>query len=301
MKKNYLLMIALSLGFAINLNAQMQQSHSDFGVDTLWFEDFEGGELPNDWEIIQTNTNDDISLQGYQIDVAAYFSINQAQLGGTPPDGLAPLDAWHAGLWFDNSHQDEWLITSAFDCPEDAWFNFMAVARERDDNGDHYYVKASVDGGETWTVLWDAATLGGGDAMGMNNYQYPYHVDLSAYAGQNIKLAFHAIDSGNGLESVFFVDNISVTFTNANGLSGCMIFENTIYPNPAQDVVCVSSDKVIEQITVFNVNGQVVKTVNVVNKDFIIFSTETFSEGVYFVEIKNIDGDIEQIKLMLVR
>ncbi|MDZ4122407.1 MAG: carboxypeptidase regulatory-like domain-containing protein, partial [Candidatus Cloacimonadaceae bacterium] len=75
-------------------------------------------------------------------------------------------------------------------------------------NGDHYYVKISTDGGTDWTVLWDASAQTGG----WNNYATPITIDLSTYEGQQIKLAWHAVDppSNDGLWYVWFIDNVYI-------------------------------------------------------------------------------------------
>ncbi len=75
-------------------------------------------------------------------------------------------------------------------------------------NADHYYVKASIDGGATWTELWDASAQTGG----WNYYASPITVDLTPYGGQQLKLAFNASDgpSDDGLWYVWLIDNIYI-------------------------------------------------------------------------------------------
>ncbi|HRR01256.1 MAG TPA: choice-of-anchor J domain-containing protein, partial [Candidatus Cloacimonas sp.] len=70
------------------------------------------------------------------------------------------------------------------------------------------YIKISTDNGNTWTVLWDATAQTGG----WNYYTTPISVDLNAYAGQQIKLAWHADDppSADGMWYVWFVDDVVI-------------------------------------------------------------------------------------------
>jgi hypothetical protein len=159
-------------------------------------EDFEGGSLPADWMVEQTNTATGGATPSYWT-INDYISAD-----------FTPFGTYHAGVWWDYGHQDEWLITPEFNVPADAELSFWSVVYQGSTYLDHYYVKISTDGGSTWTVLWDASTLSGG----WNYYDFPYDVDLSSYAGQDVHLAFQAVDGDNaGLWYIFFVDNIVVS------------------------------------------------------------------------------------------
>ena len=122
---------------------------------------------------------------------------------------VAPTQGeWQAGLWWSYEHQDEWLITPTFFCPPQASLSFDSYVFLGSTSGDHYYIKASVDNGTNWTVLWDASAQTGG----WNYYATPILVDLSAYAGQEVKLAWHAVDppSNDGLWYTWFIDNVYI-------------------------------------------------------------------------------------------
>jgi hypothetical protein len=121
----------------------------------------------------------------------------------TPTEGT-----YQAGLYWDYTHQDEWLITPGFNCPPSAYLRFDSYVFLGSENADHYYVKASTDDGATWTELWDASAQTGG----WNYYASPITVDLTPYGGQQLKLAFNATDgpSDDGLWYVWFLDNIYI-------------------------------------------------------------------------------------------
>ncbi|MFA6726373.1 MAG: C10 family peptidase, partial [Candidatus Cloacimonadaceae bacterium] len=116
--------------------------------------------------------------------------------------------SYQAAMWWDYVHQDEWLSTPQFVCPADADLVFWSYVYLGSTNGDHYYIKVSTDNGNTWTVLWDASDLTGG----WNYYATPIVIDLDYYAGQQIKLAWHADDppSNDGMWYVWFVDDVTV-------------------------------------------------------------------------------------------
>ncbi|HPV15295.1 MAG TPA: carboxypeptidase regulatory-like domain-containing protein, partial [Candidatus Cloacimonadota bacterium] len=113
-----------------------------------------------------------------------------------------------AAIAWSYNHQDEWLLTPRFICPSDAYLSFDSHVFLGSIEGDHYYVKVSTDNGVTWTACWDASAQTGG----YNCYTSPITVDLSAYAGNQIKVAFHAVDplANDGLRHNWFIDNVFI-------------------------------------------------------------------------------------------
>jgi hypothetical protein len=127
----------------------------------------------------------------------------------TPP--VAPQDgAWQAGMWWSYNHQDEWLKTPQFTCPPAASIIFKSYVYLGSTNGDHYYVKVSTNNGSTWTPLWDASTQPGAawNAYATN----PITISLANYAGQDIKVAWHAEDpaSNDGMWYTWFIDSVFI-------------------------------------------------------------------------------------------
>ena len=164
-------------------------------------EDFEGGAMPTGWSQVITNTT---SHPGTGIPCT--WNVNNYVGTGFPPFGT-----YHIGLWWSESAQNEWLITPEFVATASTTLAFNTYAFRGSTNGDHYYVKVSLDGGTTWTVVWDATAQTGE----WTNYSTPIAIDLSAFAGNEIKVAFHAIDgNGQGLWYIWFIDNVAVTIDN---------------------------------------------------------------------------------------
>ena len=164
-------------------------------------EDFEGTFPPEDWTQIITDT----SAAGTTGVFPTWCQVGEIALDPV----VAPHGgAFQAATWWSYNHQDEWLITPEFTCPPMAALNFWSYVYYGSTNDDHYYVKVSTDGGSNWTDLWDATTQTGG----WNYYATPINVDLAAYTGQQIKLAFHATDppTDDGLWYVWFIDDVTV-------------------------------------------------------------------------------------------
>ncbi|NQT97520.1 MAG: T9SS type A sorting domain-containing protein [Candidatus Marinimicrobia bacterium] len=172
----------------------------DIPGDTLG-EGFEGAEFPpEDWTQIQTCTDASGPTAGFwsQTDGTA----------GSPPIGVHS-GAYNAGLWWSYDHQDEWLITPEIALGGNMELTFWSYGYEGSTYSDHYYVKITTDGGTNWDELLDLSTLTLND---MNMWSYPYVIDLSDYSGQNVQIAWQAIDGdGGGLWYIWFIDDILIT------------------------------------------------------------------------------------------
>jgi hypothetical protein len=167
-------------------------------------EGFEATEFPpNGWDQTITNGGPANPL-GVLPTWCNFGTINISGTGNVVPTEGSK----QAGLWWDYEHQDEWLTTPTFNCPPDAHLSFDTYATLGSTNNDHYYVKITTDGGNSWTALWDASA----QAAGTNYYQFPITVSLEAYAGTEVQLAFHAVDppSNDGLWYVWFIDNLYI-------------------------------------------------------------------------------------------
>ena len=187
------------------------------GGDGL-YQDFESGIFPPaDWSMLQTNT------------VATWQLYDDAALAGVY-EGM-----YAGGVWWDYEHQDEWLYTPEFQVGAGDVLTFWSYAQQGSIYGDHYYVKVSTDGGVSWDVVLDMTELPVYESVdGFNAWVDPYTVDLSAYAGQSVTIAFQGIDVNDpndpnypGLWWIWLVDAITVgpadgpaTFTANTGLWG---------------------------------------------------------------------------------
>ena len=166
-------------------------------------ESFEAPDFPpEDWSQIITNDGPPNTLGVYP----TWSRLGTLTVSG---DVIAPTDGnFQAGLFWDYAHQDEWLITPPFNCPPSAYLRFDGYVYLGSTNGDHYYVKVSIDNGATWTVLWDASA----QTPGWNEYSSPITIDLSAYSGNQLKVAFHAEDppDNGGLWYAWYIDNVYI-------------------------------------------------------------------------------------------
>ncbi len=161
------------------------------GGKALLSEGFEGAWPPPGWTVIQTHT-------GTSHPIPSYWSQT---------DYTVHSGTYAAGLWWDYGHQDEWLITPAVLLDGACFLSFWTYGWEGSTHGDHYYVKVSTDGGTSWDVVFDLSELTLGD---WNAWDYPYTIDLSAYSGQVVNIAFHAQDppDNDGLWYIWVIDDV---------------------------------------------------------------------------------------------
>jgi len=162
---------------------------------------------PANWTQVVTNTGP-VNIFGVLPTWCRVSTINLDTGPIVPQDG-----AWQASMWWAYTHQDEWLITPQFNCPTGASLIFHGLIFLGSVNNDHHYVKVSTNNGADWTILWDAVAAGG---FYYSDYSIPFTISLADYAGQNIKLAWHADDPPNngGMWHFAMIDNISVSSPN---------------------------------------------------------------------------------------
>ncbi len=161
-------------------------------------ESFETGAWSEGWSQIITNTG---SQAGFN---STWHIAGTVDLESpiTPQDG-----DYQAFMMWSYDHQDEWLITPEFSAPAGDLV-FWYYGTNGSVNADNYYVKVSTDGGENWTILWNASELEAGE----NPYATPAVIDLSAYAGQDIHIAWNNVDgpTNDGVWYAWAIDNISI-------------------------------------------------------------------------------------------
>jgi len=158
-------------------------------------EGFENSFPPHDWNVIETS-----QFQNWQRVQTLLFTTGNVN----PHSG-----SYQAFVGWSSNHQDEWLITPQFTCPQNGLLSFYTFAFMGSTDLDHYYVKVSADGGTSWDILWDASSI---QPAGQYTYESgPILISLNAYAGQQIKLAWQGIDGdGHGLWYVWAVDDVAI-------------------------------------------------------------------------------------------
>lgn len=147
-------------------------------MQTLLTEDFEGTAFPAEgWSQTVTNTYDPMNT---------WFQFPSAEMEEDGIDDESRAQFVHGGrksamVYFDmyaphddesSAAQNEWLMMPATKGAEYLTF-YSYIDPQLLEYGaeetfpDHYYVKVSHDGGETWNIVWDART----DMLNVNGFQ----------------------------------------------------------------------------------------------------------------------------------
>lgn len=119
-----------------------------------------------------------------------------------------------------------------------------------------------------------------------------YAAMLDAPAIGNI---YFPADSADDVASATIIGTYSVLFPLS--VSDNQVTDFNYYPNPVKDVLNISSRKVIDQIAIYNIIGQVVNTqkLNALNGTV---NTASLEVGTYFVKAISQDGTTGTFKLV---
>ncbi|MEO0083494.1 MAG: choice-of-anchor J domain-containing protein, partial [candidate division WOR-3 bacterium] len=159
---------------------------------------------PPGWTRIQVNT-------GTQGGYPCYWD---RFTGPTGPPPFYHTEPACAGLWWSYYDQDEWLITPPITLTGSSggvyYLKWWTYGYRGSTYGDHYYTKIIV--GNDTTVLYDLSVQSGG----WNYNETPIEISLNAYAGQTVKIAWHADDppppNGPGLWYAWGIDDVEIGY-----------------------------------------------------------------------------------------
>ena len=158
---------------------------------------------------------------------------------------------------------------------------------------DSVTVSISTDGGTTWTALhvWDVNNTPPIEGVDMPE------VDLSSYSSNSARFAI-IMDDGvvNDPEDYdFFIDDFQITTTSL-GIDEASRSQFTYFPNPVNDVLTIKAQKAVEDITVFNMLGQVVKR-QAPNTMNCTVDLSAMQSGAYFVQV-SIGNTVETVRVL---
>lgn len=186
---------------------------------------------------------------------------------------------------------EDWLVTPLVDLTNRtaSSLSFYGGQHYATDYGSVYKVKVSTTSQTDHASFTDIATYGETD-FSIGAITSLKTIDLSAYNGQQIYIAFVMIqDDGDN----WYIDNVNVT-----GTLGTADFNSnlkaSLYPNPTKDILNIDTDEAIEKIEVYGILGNLLNTVT---NTKIVDLTE-FSNGLYLIKIKSVDGNEVTQKVM---
>ncbi len=193
-------------------------------------------------------------------------------------------------------HPDNWLVTPAINLSTNANLSFWINAQDASYAGEHYGVYISTTGTDVadFTMLYEETM----DANGGPRVQGAWKqkvVDLSAYTGQNVHIAFRHFNCTD----MFWLNLDDIYVGEGTGIN--KVDENTIsvYPNPANNVINVNATSNISNVEVYTIAGQKVGDFTA-NGTQTVISTANLSNGMYMMRINTENGVINK-KFSVVR
>ena len=196
--------------------------------------------------------------------------------------------------------KNEWLISPTFDLSSGTFYlnvdaaatEFASTAAANFGADDIVILLASTDNGVSWEELyeWNATTDPGPTGTGLSE------ITLENYTATS-KFAFYGNATSSSLsEDVdFFVDNFRITSTSL-GVEDNSISLFNYFPNPVNDVLTIKAQKDVDNITVYNMLGQVVKQQTPNTRDCTV-DLSAMQSGAYFVQV-SIDNSVETVRIL---
>ena len=111
-----------------------------------------------------------------------------------------------------------------------------------------------------------------------------YEFDLSAYEGQNIRIAIHYVGNDS---FVLQTDSFKVEGTLGLGENEILDFE--YFYNPLNDLLNISSSEVLKNIQIYNVLGQKIIEESINNQTYQI-NLSSLSTSIYFIKVESENG-----------
>ncbi|WP_225036874.1 T9SS-dependent choice-of-anchor J family protein [Winogradskyella sp. SM1960] len=221
----------------------------------------------------------------------------------TPQPTYASIitDAWNIVDWVDEdgnfavsttswftvpASADRWLVTPSIEIPEgsNATLSFKIRSHDEVPYADGYTLKISTGTASKADLSTDLITVDAAVNDVLANITATT-IDLSAYNGETIFLAWVNTDSDRNLLSL---DDISIDVSLS--VEDFSEVATAIYPNPAKESITLASDNSIKSVEVFNNLGQVVLQKNSDFSNTNKFDISNLTSGVYIMTINSTDG-----------
>ena len=222
------------------------------GRERTFYESFEGYQetfgmswIPEGWSQINTEENKPTAeMLSHNVNNTWYGCMSSSMFQEYTPDGDKEMFIHFAydGDWCTPANQDEWLVTPEIKLVAEEELHFLLQAdffsvydwvndydfatgifRERN-VVNTLKVMVTTDGGTTWDELWDlekdvVSPLSDAECYDASDLCYkPYDVDLSVYAGKNVKIAFRYVRTGEKGGNSMILDRVVVDHPETSGV-----------------------------------------------------------------------------------
>ena len=163
-----------------------------------------------------------------------------------------------------------------------------------------------------WFIAVNSENLRSGNPSINNGWKETYTIDVFAYdAGTDNGTNYGSSNSPNSPVGISMVNGFpingnkmgTITFTYKSSTLS-IEDQNTletvkIFPNPSQGNITINNAISIETIEIYNILGNLVKSVNTENTQKIELDLNELSQGMYLVRLKDVSGKTKTQKLIL--
>lgn len=218
-------------------------------------------------------------------EVFAFIAYNGSKTTPETETGVAHGgERFGASFAWDGGANDAWLVSPQLTlASEGANMKFYAKAIMDDYGPELYNVLISTTDNKLTSFEKIGATR---EATAANGWE-EVTIDLSAYNGKAVYLAIQCVSND---VFVFMIDDIVVKGSAANEGKATNIRLNA-WPNPAKEMVYISADQVIEQVSIYTPAGNMIyQSADNMKAEEFRYNVNKLSSGLYIARVKTAQG-----------
>jgi carboxypeptidase T len=167
---------------------------------------------------------------------------------------------------------------------------------------DYVQIQYTINNGTTWTSLCGKYTNATATSPAYDDAQYTWlaeEVDITPLIGNAaVKFRFRLFaDAGVNMDGFYF-DDFKVTVKSITGLERIANTNNTLFPNPFNERITLTTDNVVpSKCTIYNAQGMVVYA-QLINATTVV-NTQEWANGMYLVTTQNtLNGTLHTTKII---
>ncbi len=196
---------------------------------------------------------------------------------------ISPADGFAVYGFSAVNAADDWLISPSFVLGERtaAEFKYSATADGYGYVAPERYEVYVIPTGQTYQT----ATLVLEPQLISNTAWWTQQIDLSAFAGQTLQVAFHVISDANAF--IFGIKDFRIE----NDIVGISEHEmqTNIYPNPAKEAIHISASSNIREVNIYGLSGQLMGSLSTSGLETTM-DISHLANGMYILGISTDEG-----------
>ncbi len=152
---------------------------------------------------------------------------------------------------------------------------------------------------DRFTITVESADEAMGTVSEGGTYDYGSEIQISASAREGYQFVSWGDGNTDNPRTITVVTDATyiASFMSVVGIDESALTEIALYPNPASDILNITSSETISEIEIVNTLGQVVKRIEV-NSDNAVCDVEELKAGVYVVRIRTASATLSQRKFI---